>query len=116
MGPMLFAQAGFVHTSGTQLVGGLGKPLMLRGTNLGNWLEPERYMFHLGNIGPREIEELSSELIGPAQAENFSKQWRENYISKADFDRIKAMGFNSVRVPIHWRFFTEDHGEGFRLA
>lgn len=112
-----WAQGGFVHTSGTELVDGSGKPLMLRGINLGNWLEPEGYMFHLGDSAqsPGEIENLSRELIGPDKADVFWKQWRENYISQEDIDRIKAMGFNSVRVPIHWKFFTQDNSEGFQL-
>ena len=111
------AQSEFVHTSGTNLVDGQGKPLMLRGTNLGNWFEVEGYMFHLGDTAqsPREIEELSYELIGPEKADAFWKQWRETYITEADINRIKAMGFNSVRVPIHWKFFDGESGEGFRL-
>jgi len=111
------AQSGFVHTSGANLVDDQGKALTLRGTNLGNWLEPEGYMFHLGDTAqsPREIEELSYELIGPEKADAFWKQWRETYITQADIDRIKAMGFNSVRVPIHWKFFDSENGEGFRL-
>ena len=40
------AQSRFVHTSGTQLIDGTGRPVMLRGTNLGNWLVREGYMFH----------------------------------------------------------------------
>ncbi len=115
--PLLFAQARFVHTSGTELVDGSGKPLLLRGTNLGNWFEPEGYMFHLGEgaQSPREIEQLSYELIGRTKAEMFWKEWRDSYITEADIDRIKAMGFNSVRVPIHWKFFDADNAEGFRL-
>lgn len=117
IGPALLAQAGFVHTSGTQLVDGSGKPLLLRGTNLGNWLEPEGYMFHLGESAqaPREIEDLSRELIGPEKSDAFWKTWRQNYITKADIDRLKAMGFNSVRVPIHWKLFIGHDDEGFRL-
>ena len=115
--PAAIAQAGFVHTSGPDLVDGQGKPLILRGTNLGNWFEPEGYMFHLGDTAqsPREIEELSYELIGPEKADAFWKQWRETYITAADIDRIKAMGFNSVRVPIHWKFFDSENADGFRL-
>jgi endoglucanase len=115
--PAGWAQSGFVHTSGTELVDGQGKPLMLRGTNLGNWFEVEGYMFHLGDTAqsPREIEQLSYELIGPEKAGLFWKQWREIYITQADIDRIKAMGFNSVRVPIHWKFFDSENAEGFTL-
>ena len=115
--PVLLGQSRFVHTSGPELVDGSGNPLLLRGTNLGNWFEPEGYMFHLGETAqsPREIEDLTRELIGPASAESFWKEWRQTYITEADIDRIRAMGFNSVRVPIHSKFFMDDNAEGFRL-
>ncbi|HEX3436063.1 MAG TPA: glycoside hydrolase family 5 protein [Pseudacidobacterium sp.] len=115
--PALRAQRGFVHTKGPELVDAKGQPLMLRGTNLGNWLEPEGYMFHFdgGPQSTREIEELSYELIGPEQADAFWKQWRESYITQADIDLIKRSGFNSVRVPMHWKLFDSDNAEGFRF-
>jgi len=113
----VFAQHAFVHTSGAEIVDANGKPLMLRGINLGNWLEPEGYMFHFDNgpQSPREIEDLTTELIGPEKSEAFWKQWRETYITEADIDRIARMGINSVRVPIHWKFFYSENGEGYRL-
>ncbi len=114
----LYAQAGFVHTQGGELVDGSGHPLLLRGTNLGNWLEPEGYMFLFGDNGPtspREIEEYFDELIGPEQATQFWQEWRENYITKADIDFLKSTGINSVRVPIHYKFLTPGNEEGFRL-
>src|SRR2546423_838758 len=39
------AQAKFVSTRGEEFVTPDGKPLLLRGINLGNWLLPEGYMF-----------------------------------------------------------------------
>lgn len=113
----LHTQPGFVHARGSDLVDSHGKVLMLRGTNLGNWFEPEGYMFHLdgGPQSPREIEALTTELIGPEKSAAFWKAWRESYVSQGDVDRLKAMGFNSVRVPIHWKFFNSDTAEGFRL-
>jgi endoglucanase len=115
--PALYAQRGFVHTKGTELVDGQGRPLMLRGINLGNWFEPEGYMFHFdgGPQSPREIEELSYELIGPEKANAFWQQWRETYITQSDIDLISKSGFNSVRVPLHWKFFDSENAEGFRL-
>ncbi len=111
------SQRGFVHTSGADLVDAANHRLMLRGINLGNWLEPEGYMFHFdgGPQSPREIEDLTVELIGPDKAAAFWRQWRETYITEADIDRIKKEGFNSVRVPIHWKLFDSDDAEGFRL-
>jgi endoglucanase len=115
--PILLAQRGFVHTKGSELVDAKGQPLMLRGTNLGNWLEPEGYMFHFEGDpqSTTEIETLTKELIGPEKSEAFWKQWRESYISEADIDLLKKGGFNSVRVPLHWKFFDSDNADGFRL-
>jgi endoglucanase len=111
------AAHGFVHTRGEELVDGNGRPLLLRGINLGNWFEVEGYMFDFENgpQAPHEIEDLTSELLGPAKAADFWREWRENYITEADMDRIKKDGFNSVRVPLHWKFFDSDDAEGFRL-
>lgn len=119
-GPVLPAQSarGFVHTQGPKLVDGAGRPLFLKGINLGNWFETEGYMFHFdgGPQSTREIEDLTKELLGPAKAEAFWHEWREEYITKPDIDLLAKSGFNSVRVPIHWKFFTTDDAEGFRLV
>ena len=115
--PAQFARHGFVHTQGEQLVDGTGQPLRLKGINLGNWFEVEGYMFHFdgGPQSPREIEDLTRDLLGPAQAERFWQQWRASYITEEDMEQIAKMGFNSVRVPLHWKFFQSDDAEGFRL-
>ena len=112
------ADTAFVHTQGTELVDGRGHTLLLRGTNLGNWLEPEGYMFLFedgGPSSPREIEDYFSELIGPRQADAFWRSYRDAYVTKADIDLLKSMGMNSVRVPIHYKFFAKEDDEGFRL-
>ncbi len=72
------AQTKFAHTSGTKLVTASGEPILLRGINVGNWLEPEGYMFHLdeGPQAPHEIEDLTRELIGPEKADAFWHSWR----------------------------------------
>jgi endoglucanase len=118
--PILFAQAkhGFVHTNAEELVDGNGQQVYLRGINLGDWFEVEGYMFHFdgGPQSPREIEDLTKDLLGPAKAEEFWRQWRANYITEADVDRIAKMGLNSVRVPLHWKFFTSEDAEGFKLV
>jgi hypothetical protein len=115
-----FAQAppasSFVHASGPQLLAPDGHPLLLKGTNLGNWLEPEGYMF-LFEHGPQsttEIEALIEELAGPEAATHFWKEWRENYITREDIEFIRRAGMNSVRIPLHYKFFLNSD-EGFQL-
>jgi len=108
--------AQFVHTRGQDLVDARGRVLHLKGTNLGNWLVPEGYMWHLADPqSPSEIEAFTRHLLGPEKAEAFWKQWRETYITEADLQFQAQAGCNSVRVPLHYRFFLEDCSEGFRL-
>jgi aryl-phospho-beta-D-glucosidase BglC (GH1 family) len=110
-------QHGFVHTDGTRLVDGEGHPLMLRGTNLGNWLVQEGYMFHFdrGPQSAREIEALVNELLGPEAAGKFWHSYRDRYVTRDDIQFLKRAGFNSIRIPIHYKYFTSDGAEGFAL-
>jgi endoglucanase len=39
--------AKFFNTQGKDITGPDGKPFLIKGTNLGNWLVPEGYMFKL---------------------------------------------------------------------
>jgi endoglucanase len=111
------AQSRFVHTSGTQLIDGTGHPLTLRGANLGNWLVREGYMFHFegGPQSAREIDALTNELLGPEAAGKFWQTYLERYVTRDDIQFLKRAGVNSIRVPIHYKYFESDNAEGFRL-
>ncbi|HEX7158972.1 MAG TPA: cellulase family glycosylhydrolase, partial [Edaphobacter sp.] len=109
--------AQFAHVQKTEIVDGAGKPILLRGTSLGNWMVTEGYMwlFEGGPQSEREIESLVTELMGPEKAERFWREYRENYVTQADIHLLKEAGFNSIRVPMHWKFFDSDDAEGFKL-
>jgi len=109
--------AQFAHTQKTEIVDGSGKPLLLRGTSLGNWMVTEGYMwlFEGGPQSAREIEALVMELLGPEKSEAFWKQYRENYVTRADIHLLHEAGFNSIRIPMHYKFFETDDAEGIRL-
>lgn len=111
------AHAQYVHTRGVQVLDGTNQPLKLRGTNLGNWLVPEGYMWHFddGPASPKEIQAYVTELIGPTRAQAFWQQYRRNYITQADIHFIRSQGFNMIRVPMHWELFQTDDAEGFQL-
>ncbi|MBS1814313.1 MAG: glycoside hydrolase family 5 protein [Acidobacteria bacterium] len=113
------ASAQFVHTRGKEIVDASGKPLHLHGTNLGNWMVREGYMWKMQNGAPesgREIDQFLRELIGPARTDAFWKQWVDTYITRDDIKQIKAAGFDSIRIPFHWKYFDGDGAEGFRLV
>lgn len=100
---------GFIYTKGKDIVTPDGKPFIMRGTNLGNWLVPEGYMFHFGNTNsPRLINQALNELTGPSEARKFWKTYLDNYITAADIHYMKMMGMNSIRVPFNYRLFTNE--------
>jgi aryl-phospho-beta-D-glucosidase BglC (GH1 family) len=107
----------FVHAGGKYLVDPEGHTLQLRGINLGNWMVPEGYMFGLegGPQSPREIETFFNELIGPAEAAQFWQEYREAYITEDDIRYLHQTGVNSIRIPLHQKFFTPGNDEGLAL-
>jgi hypothetical protein len=112
----------FIHTSGTNLVDGNGGKFFIRGTNLGNWLNPEGYMFGFRKCNsPHFIDEMFRQLVGPEEAANFWAAFKDNYVTEADIAFIEATGANTVRLPFHYKLFTaedylgsNDPAEGFR--
>ena len=100
----------FVHTKGSQLVDTLGQALTLRGVNLGNWLVPEGYMFHLKKTaGPSQIHLALTQAVGRERAARFWADFQARYITRADIRYIRQMGANHIRVPFHYGLFTEEN-------
>ena len=44
----------------------------------------------------------------------FWQQYRDNYITEADIKFLHDTGFNSIRIPFHYKFFAAGNDEGFR--
>lgn len=110
----IFSQSSqFVTVKGKEFITSDGKPILLRGINLGNWLNPEGYMFRFQNVNSfRLIDNTIKELIGADDARIFWKIFRDNYITKEDISFIKSTGLNHIRVPFNFKFFlVEDHPE-----
>lgn len=115
-------QSRFVTIRGKEFVSPNGKPLLLRGINLGNWLLPEGYMFKFKSANsPRLIQTVINQLIGEDEAKRFWKDYRDNYIMRDDIKFIKQAGFNSIRVPFSYRLFVSEaepqklEGPGYEL-
>lgn len=99
----------FVYTEGKNVMFPDGKPFIMRGTNLGNWLVPEGYMFKLKDVNsPRTINQAFTELIGPSAVDSFWNTFLNNYVTAADIHYLKSIGMNSIRVPFNYRLFTNE--------
>lgn len=115
---------GFLHAEGKKIVDGTGQEILLKGWGLGNWLLQEGYMWLAGNERfdrPTRIEQTVEELTGAEYAEAFWKRYRADYIRREDIMRMAQLGYNSVRIPFHYKLFMTDapeiewKEEGFRL-
>lgn len=116
------SEKNFLHVDGHNIVDSKGDTFYIKGTNLGNWLNPEGYMFGFAKINSaRKINEALCELVGPTEAARFWQEFKDNYVTSADFEFISSTGANTVRVPFHYKLFTNedymglnDAEEGFR--
>ncbi len=107
----------YVKTKGTQLVDANGNSIILKGTNLGHWLVPEGYMFKMNQVNaPRKIDEMLYELVGPDSLQVFWKGFLNNYITHDDIKYLKSIGSNHLRLPFHYKMFTDDLYMGERNA
>lgn len=117
-----FEKGDFLKVKGKDLVDSKGERFYIKGTNLGNWLNPEGYMFDFRRVNSaRMINEALCQLVGPTEAKNFWQKFKDNYITEKDFEFIASTGANTIRVPFHYKLFTtedymglNDPEEGFR--
>jgi hypothetical protein len=104
------SQNPMVHQIGKAIVGTDGKPLRLRGVNLGGWL-----LWEGGDFGKAILLSESTmidrlaQIIGKQAAQDFRKQIYDNFVTEADFQRIVQLGFNSVRLPINAKILEDDN-------
>lgn len=97
---------GFVGRQGTQIVND-GGPLALKGVNLGNWLFHESYVTGAPFDNDTWYDGLIDVMGTQQNVADFYAAWRAHYITEADIQRIKALGFNSVRVPFDFELFYD---------
>jgi uncharacterized repeat protein (TIGR02059 family) len=103
----LFAQ-GFLHASGKLIYDGNGNEVLLRGIGTGNWFLMEGYMMKTSDFAGThtQFRDLLTETIGEQNTEVFYERWLDNHFTRRDADSMKAWGFNSVRVAMHYKWFT----------
>jgi hypothetical protein len=100
-----------------------GQEVLLNAVNLGNWMVMEGYLMGSGDAASyqHDFKAKLRALIGDANTTTFYNAWLNNYVTQADINQIKAWGFNAVRLPLHYEYFTsltQDvwYNQGFALV
>jgi len=105
----------FFKVQGKQIVDSTGAPVLFRGIGLGGWLVPEGYMLHIPGYGsPSYIDSLIQDLIGSDNRDQFYELYQTNYVGEDDIKQIAQWGFNSIRLPFHYRLFYDESIEQFK--
>jgi hypothetical protein len=106
-----------VYIDGHDLRTPAGEKLFIKGTNLGNWLNPEGYMFGFGKTNSAHfINEMLCQLVGPHFTAEFWRQFKDSYITRDDIRFIASTGSNTIRLPFHYKLFTDEDYMGLTVA
>jgi aryl-phospho-beta-D-glucosidase BglC (GH1 family) len=100
---------GFLHTKDKMIVDGQGNEILLRGMGFGGWMVQEPYMMQVSASAPagqHTIFEDIEELVGAEKLATYHRAWLDNYCTEEDVRQLSIMGFNSLRLPMHYNLFT----------
>lgn len=99
----------FVKTDGAKIIDEKGNAIGLYGTNLGGWLVQESWLV------PTDIEKEYGQIdmmielanrFGEDGMQELLDVYEGNWVSEIDFQRIKALGLNCVRIPFTYLNFV----------
>ena len=107
----------FMKVDGPNLRTPNGEKFFIKGTNLGNWLNPEGYMFLFKKANaPRLIDQAFKEMVGPDFTNQFWKLFKDNYVTRDDINYLKKTGTNTIRMPFHYKLFTDEDYMGLHAS
>ena len=107
----------FIRIDGQNLIAPQGEKFFIKGTNLGNWLNPEGYMFLFKKTSaPRLIDQAFKEMVGPDFTNKFWKLFKDNYVTREDIAYLKKTGTNTIRLPFHYKLFTDEDYMGLHSS
>ncbi len=108
-----------LHTEGAQWLRESGKPIQLKGVNLGNWLMQEFWMMGQGSNGIDDqckLEAILDKRFGYAERERLYRLYRKNWMRERDWDLIAQYGMNVVRLPFIWSVIEDEKNPGHLRA
>ncbi|KAF8587348.1 glycoside hydrolase family 5 protein [Ramaria rubella] len=97
----------FLQVSGTRVVDGQGREVILRGAGLGGWMNMENFI--TGYPGREfQVREALVRVLGDAKAAFFFDKFLEYFFTEADAIFFKSLGLNCIRLPFNYRHFEDD--------
>ena len=118
MGKPAMAQLSRLRADGPRIVNASNQEVILKAVGLGGWLLQEGYMIKPSFSGGGTQWSIKKRLYDQGQSdaavEAFYQSWRDNFITKADIDYLASLGFNCVRLPMHYELFLNNSQRAVR--
>jgi len=109
-GPIAPLPSDRLKASGGKIVKPNGEEFIIKGLGLGGWMIQEGYM--LGASGAQwEIKSFLNSLAGEDATNDFYNSWLNNFVTEADIEEIARLGYNTIRVPLHYNLFFDASGQ-----
>jgi endoglucanase len=81
--------------------------IILSGYGIGSWLNLEHFMIGI----PGTDSQIRTAIVNSYGAEKADRFWQKYYraiIDKEDFEFLKSLGINTLRIPFNYRLFESD--------
>jgi len=98
-----------LQVNGTRIVNSSNnQEVILNAVNFGNWMVMEGYLMNSTTQAPAQHDwkQQLTTLVGLANVKTFYDAWLANHVTPADVNQVKSLGFNAVRLPLHYEYFV----------
>ncbi|MFX0016269.1 MAG: glycoside hydrolase family 5 protein [Promethearchaeota archaeon] len=96
----------FIKVDGSKFIVN-GNKIILRGFGLGNWLNIEHFMIGLPGT-ESQLRGALEQAYGLKNAKKFWEKYHNCYINEKDFQFLRKIGVNSLRISFNYRLFESD--------
>ncbi|OMF30097.1 hypothetical protein BK133_17180 [Paenibacillus sp. FSL H8-0548] len=84
-----------------------GEKIVFRGFGLGSWMNLEHFMIGLPGTDTM-IKQAFAEVYGDERSTAFFDRFLLEFVDEKDFEFLKKLGVNSLRIPFNYKYFIDD--------
>jgi aryl-phospho-beta-D-glucosidase BglC (GH1 family) len=96
-----------IKVKNRQIVTASGRPIMLKGWNVGGWLNMEDFID--GFVGTEHtLRATMARTLGKEKAQFFFDRLLDHFFTEDDVKAMKKLGANVIRIPFNYRHFERD--------
>lgn len=110
----------FLKADGKLVRNAKGEQIQLRGTNIGGylvrefWLSPVKTTLEVRDEST--IYKVLEERFGTETMYELVAAWQDGYFTETDFDNLKELGMNCIRLPMWYRNLVDENGAFYENA